>query len=50
MSARNKGRCTPEFRQANDKYKAAADKKRRVKTFQEGDLVMEHLRKNRFPT
>jgi hypothetical protein len=35
--------------QANDKYKAAADKKRRVKTFREGDLVMAHLRKNRFP-
>jgi hypothetical protein len=49
-SATKKGRCTPEFRQANDTYKAVADKKRWVKTFQEGDLVMTHLRKNRFPT
>jgi len=50
MTATNTGRCTLEFRQAKDKYKAAADKKQRVKTFQEGDLVMAHLRKNRFPT
>jgi hypothetical protein len=36
--------------QANDKYNAAANKKQRVKTFQEGDLVMAHLWKNCFPT
>jgi hypothetical protein len=36
--------------QANDKYKAVADKNQQVKTFQEGDLVMAHLCKNRFPT
>jgi hypothetical protein len=35
--------------QANDKYKDAADSKRRAKIFREGDLVMAHLRKNRFP-
>jgi hypothetical protein len=35
--------------QANDKYKDAADSKRRAKLFQESDLVMAHLRKNRFP-
>jgi hypothetical protein len=34
--------------QANDKYKGAAEK-RRAKIFHEGDLVMAHLRKNRFP-
>jgi hypothetical protein len=39
-----------KFRKANDKYKAVADKKRRVNAFQEGDVVMAHLRKNRFPT
>jgi hypothetical protein len=34
---------------ANGKYKDAADSKRGVKIFREGDLVMAHLRKNRFP-
>jgi hypothetical protein len=33
---------------ANSKYKVAVDTKRWVKTFKEGDLVMAHLRKNRF--
>ncbi|KAA0035682.1 DNA/RNA polymerases superfamily protein [Cucumis melo var. makuwa] len=31
-------------------YKEAANNKRRQATFTEGDLVMIHLRKNRFPT
>jgi hypothetical protein len=35
--------------QANDEYKDAVDSKRRAKIFLEGDLVMAHLRKNRFP-
>ncbi|KAH7565398.1 hypothetical protein JRO89_XS09G0201500 [Xanthoceras sorbifolium] len=35
--------------QANRRYKAAADMHRRVKTFEEGELVMAHLRKNWFP-
>lgn len=35
--------------QANCKYKDAVNTKRRVKIFQEGDLVMAHLHKNRFP-
>ncbi|XP_035545980.1 uncharacterized protein LOC118348456 [Juglans regia] len=34
---------------ANMKYKQVADKHRRAKVFQEGDLVMVHLRKGRFP-
>lgn len=34
---------------ATNKYKEAADKKRRLKVFQEGDLVMVYLRKERFP-
>jgi hypothetical protein len=34
---------------SNAKYKTAADKKRRVQTFQEGDLVMVYLRKGRLP-
>lgn len=33
----------------NAKYKAAADKHRRVKVFSEGDSVMVFLRKERFP-
>ena len=33
----------------NAKYKAAADKHRRAKVFQEGDSVMVFLRKDRFP-
>lgn len=36
--------------QANNKYKAVAYKKQRVKTFQEGDLVVAHLWKSRSPT
>lgn len=34
---------------SNAKYKEAADLKRRHKVFAEGDLVMVHLRKERFP-
>jgi hypothetical protein len=34
---------------SNAKYKEDADKHRRLKTFAEGDLVMIHLRKERFP-
>jgi hypothetical protein len=34
---------------SNAKYKIAADKKQRVQTFQEGDLVMVYLRKERLP-
>ncbi|KAJ4722861.1 RNA-directed DNA polymerase [Melia azedarach] len=34
---------------ANEKYKQDADQYRRQKVFQEGDLVMAYLRKNRFP-
>ena len=33
----------------NAKYKTAADKKQRVQTFQEGDLVMVYLHKGRLP-
>lgn len=39
-----------KLEQANKKYKQVANKHRRAKTFQEGDLVMIHLHKNRFPT
>jgi hypothetical protein len=35
--------------QANSQYKAAANTKRQVKSFREGDLVMAHPCKNRFP-
>ncbi|CAL8114149.1 unnamed protein product [Prunus armeniaca] len=38
-----------KLEQTNAKYKAAADKHRRVKVFQEGDSVMIFLRKERFP-
>lgn len=34
---------------SNAKYKAAADLHRREKVFDEGDLVMAHFNKNRFP-
>lgn len=34
---------------ANAKYKEAADKHRRFKSFEEGDLVMVHLRREIFP-
>lgn len=34
---------------ANSRYKVAADKHRHEKLFEEGDLVMVHLRKHRFP-
>ena len=33
----------------NARYKAAADKKRREKVFEEGDMVMVYLRKERIP-
>lgn len=35
--------------QSNANYKGAADVHRRPKEFKEGDLVMIHLRKSRFP-
>ncbi|CAL8161514.1 unnamed protein product [Prunus armeniaca] len=38
-----------KLEQANAKYKAFANKHRRVKVFQEGDSVMVFLRKDRFP-
>ncbi|XP_040369473.1 uncharacterized protein LOC121051317 [Rosa chinensis] len=38
-----------KLEQTNAKYKAAADKHRRVKVFREGDDVMVFLRKERFP-
>ncbi|PRQ39617.1 putative nucleotidyltransferase, Ribonuclease H [Rosa chinensis] len=38
-----------KLEETNAKYKAAADKHRRVKVFQEGDDVMVFLRKERFP-
>ncbi|CAL8119850.1 unnamed protein product [Prunus armeniaca] len=38
-----------KLEQTNAKYKAAADRHRRVKVFQEGDSVMIFLRKERFP-
>ena len=34
---------------SNSSYKYARDKHRREKIFHEGDLVMVHLRKERFP-
>lgn len=37
------------LKEANSRYKFATDKHRREKIFNEGDLVMVHLRKNRFP-
>ena len=36
--------------QTTESYKKIADKKRRQAGFSQGDLVMIHLRKNRFPT
>ncbi|CAL2276889.1 unnamed protein product [Prunus armeniaca] len=38
-----------KLEQTNAKYKAAADRHRRVKVFQEGNSVMIFLRKERFP-
>ena len=35
--------------QSTDSYKKATDNKRRQVIFSKGDLVMVHLRKNRFP-
>ena len=35
--------------QTTNSYKKSADKKRRQADFSKGDLVMEHLKKNRFP-
>lgn len=35
--------------ESSAKYKEAADKKRREKVFNEGDLVMVYMRKGRFP-
>lgn len=34
----------------NTKYKVEASKQRRKKVFQEGDLVMTHLRRSHFPS
>ena len=39
-----------EFDKANKKYKVTADKKRREKLFEEKDMVMVYLRKERIPT
>ncbi|KAL5550802.1 hypothetical protein UlMin_000978 [Ulmus minor] len=39
-----------QLEDSNSKYKAIADRHRRFKAFQEGDLVMVFLRKERFPT
>ena len=41
---------TNNLEAANAKYKAEADKHRRRKVFEEGELVMVHLCRNRFPT
>lgn len=38
-----------KLEEANTKYKADANKHRRLKGFHEGDQVMDHLRKERFP-
>ena len=38
-----------QLEESSAKYKEAADKKRREKIFNEGDLVMVYLRKKRFP-
>jgi hypothetical protein len=38
-----------KLEKTNAKYKAAANKHRRVKVFKEGDSVMIFLRKERFP-
>ncbi|KAG8380474.1 hypothetical protein BUALT_Bualt06G0019100 [Buddleja alternifolia] len=40
---------TRNIEASNAKYKQAIDKKRRSRAFMEGDLVMVHLRKERFP-
>ena len=39
-----------EFNKSNKKYKAIADKKRREKLFEEKDMIMIYLRKERIPT
>lgn len=44
-----KTKVRQNLEQANSKYKAAANKHGRVKLLQEGDLVVVHLCKNRFP-
>ncbi|KAL5787811.1 hypothetical protein ACOSP7_004760 [Xanthoceras sorbifolium] len=38
-----------KLEQSNAKYKSDADKHRRFKSFDIGDLVMVHLRRERFP-
>ena len=38
-----------KLEESNEKYKAAANRKRRLKLFKEGDLVMVYLRKGRLP-
>ena len=40
---------TANLKDANAKYKSDADQHRRLKWFFEGDLVMVHLQKSRFP-
>ena len=40
---------TSRLQQSNDKYKQAADLKKRPKEYEVGDLVMILLRKGRFP-
>ena len=37
-----------KLEKANAKFKAQADKRRRLKVFKEGDMVMVYLRKERF--
>ena len=39
-----------QLEDSNSKYKAIDDRHRRFKAFQEGDLVMVFIRKERFPT
>ena len=40
---------TTNLKDANAKYKSEADQHHRLKRFSEGDLVMVHLQKSRFP-
>jgi len=43
------GEVRTNLEESNARYKAAADRKRRAKDFQVGDLVMVYLRKGRVP-
>jgi hypothetical protein len=42
-------RVKQQLQESNNKYKQRADLKRRQLDFEVGDLVMAHLRKERFP-